>query len=305
MGISIRGQAGRACVRGLDELAKSERCLRAERAARLDAERQAARLGELQVLAAAYSASDNVDDVVGARPRVGRRYSGAASASIFVFGADRSTLNLLGAHGVAAASPGVGGDSKVTTGRCRRRPRAPGRPYGSRGRRRGGARRRGRRPFDGRPAAPWWAAASSRAMTLGFHGSRLSDDERSFAVMAAEHVARAARSRALALDRAGAWSRGARAPPSSQLAKDEFLSTLGHELRTPLTSILGGASILRRRAVEPALARGLRGPSSATPGRRSRLLEDVLDVSRIVTGKLRLSIRTVDPAAVVHPARST
>ncbi len=141
------------------------------------------------------------------------------------------------------------------------------------------------------------------AMTLGFHGSRLSDDERSFAVMAAEHVARAL-DRVLALDRAGAYEAEARARAAAEaanLAKDEFLSTLSHELRTPLTSILGWANILRRRAVEPALARGLE-TIERNARTQVRLLEDVLDVSRIVTGKLRLSIRTVDPAAVVRGA---
>ncbi len=84
--------------------------------------------------------------------------------------------------------------------------------------------------------------------------------------------------------------------------KDEFLSTLSHELRTPLTSILGWANILRTRPMEPAAtARAL-----ATIERNARtqvqLIEDILDVSRIVADKLRLEIRPVVAAAIVRAA---
>lgn len=86
-------------------------------------------------------------------------------------------------------------------------------------------------------------------------------------------------------------------------AKDDFLATLSHELRTPLTAILGWASALQEDVCEsPLLQEGL-----ATIQRSARiqaqLVDDVLDVSRIVSGKLRLDFEDVDLAAVVDSAR--
>jgi signal transduction histidine kinase/CheY-like chemotaxis protein len=85
-------------------------------------------------------------------------------------------------------------------------------------------------------------------------------------------------------------------------AKDEFLATLSHELRTPLTALLGWARMLRVGALdEPTRARALE-----TVERNARLLvqliEDLLDVSRIVSGKLHLDVRGVDLAAVIEAA---
>ncbi|HKO49240.1 MAG TPA: ATP-binding protein [Polyangiaceae bacterium] len=84
--------------------------------------------------------------------------------------------------------------------------------------------------------------------------------------------------------------------------KDEFLATMSHELRTPLNAILGWAALLRRGAPDPeGLERGL-----ATIERnalaQARLIEDVLDVSRIISGKLRLDLRPVDLVAIVNAA---
>ncbi len=84
--------------------------------------------------------------------------------------------------------------------------------------------------------------------------------------------------------------------------KDEFLATMSHELRTPLNAILGWASILRRSARDAeGLERGL-----ATIERnalaQARLIEDVLDVSRIISGKLRLDVRRVDLVAIANAA---
>ena len=77
-------------------------------------------------------------------------------------------------------------------------------------------------------------------------------------------------------------------------AKDEFLMTLSHELRTPLTSILGWSRMLP--TIPPgdkvfAEAIGAIGRSAEV---QARLIDDVLDVSRIVSGKLRLSVENVD-----------
>lgn len=85
-------------------------------------------------------------------------------------------------------------------------------------------------------------------------------------------------------------------------AKDEFLATASHELRTPLNAILGWARILRSGQLEPnAYARGLE-----TIERNARaqvqLIEDILDGSRIITGKLHLEIQALDVNALVLAA---
>jgi len=84
--------------------------------------------------------------------------------------------------------------------------------------------------------------------------------------------------------------------------KDEFLATLSHELRTPLTSILGWASMIRNGEVEGANA--ARGIETIERNARSqaRLIDDLLDVSRIITGNLRLDLNPLDLAPIVEAA---
>jgi signal transduction histidine kinase len=85
-------------------------------------------------------------------------------------------------------------------------------------------------------------------------------------------------------------------------AKDEFLTTASHELRTPLSAILGWARLLRGGKLEPsAYHRGLE-TIERNAQIQVRLIEDILDGSRIITGKLRLEIRKLDLAELVRAA---
>src|SRR5438105_13563320 len=85
-------------------------------------------------------------------------------------------------------------------------------------------------------------------------------------------------------------------------AKDHFLAMVSHELRTPLTAMLGWARLLRIGFEDEArAARGLEVIERNTK-LLAQLIEDILDVSRIVTGKLRIERRQVDPVAVVEAA---
>lgn len=70
--------------------------------------------------------------------------------------------------------------------------------------------------------------------------------------------------------------------------KDEFLSTLGHELRNPLAPILNGLEIMRLAPDNPTTIARQRDRLERQVGQMTRLVEDLLDVSRITTGKLRL-----------------
>jgi PAS domain S-box-containing protein len=84
-------------------------------------------------------------------------------------------------------------------------------------------------------------------------------------------------------------------------AKDEFLAVLSHEMRTPLNSILGWAQVLRHEPLPPGAERGIE-VIERNARRQARLIEDVLDVSRIVSGRLSLEQAHVDLGHVVDSA---
>ena len=87
--------------------------------------------------------------------------------------------------------------------------------------------------------------------------------------------------------------------------KDEFLATLSHELRTPLNAILGWSKILRIGPRDPNdLAKGLEAIERSARA-QTQLIEDLLDMSRITSGKLRLDIQPLRPASVIEAAIET
>ena len=84
--------------------------------------------------------------------------------------------------------------------------------------------------------------------------------------------------------------------------KDEFLATVSHELRTPLTAILGWAHLLRGGGLGGEAAVKALETIERNARSQSQLIDDLLDVSRIVTGKLRLEIMPVDPHTFIDAA---
>jgi PAS domain S-box-containing protein len=84
--------------------------------------------------------------------------------------------------------------------------------------------------------------------------------------------------------------------------KDEFLATLSHELRTPLTSILGWASMIRNGEVEGSNATRALETIERNARSQARLIDDLLDVSRIITGNLRLDLHPLNLAPIVEAA---
>jgi len=84
--------------------------------------------------------------------------------------------------------------------------------------------------------------------------------------------------------------------------KDEFLATLSHELRTPLTSILGWASMIRSGEVEGANANRAMETIERNARSQARLIDDLLDVSRIITGNLRLDLHPLHIGPIVDAA---
>lgn len=96
----------------------------------------------------------------------------------------------------------------------------------------------------------------------------------------------------------------AEAERTSQM-KDEFLATLSHELRTPLSAILGWAQVLRRGSRDPAdLQRGLQ-TIERNARAQAQLIEDLLDMSRITSGKVLLDMQNVAPAPFIDAAIDT
>jgi PAS domain S-box-containing protein len=149
-----------------------------------------------------------------------------------------------------------------------------------------------------RPASLMLVPLRARGRTLGVvtfaraHGTRryaLAD------LAIAEDLAQRA---ALASDNARLF----REAQDASRAKDEFLAVLSHELRTPLTPVLGWVRMLRAGTLKPEAT----GRALETVERNTRLqmqlVEDLLDVSRIVTGKLHLDVRPVALGDVVEAA---
>jgi PAS domain S-box-containing protein len=84
--------------------------------------------------------------------------------------------------------------------------------------------------------------------------------------------------------------------------KDEFLATVSHELRTPLTSIMGWLRMLRAGSLnEEQSARALETIERNTYA-QTQIIEDLLDISRIISGKLRLDIRLIELSSVIEAA---
>jgi signal transduction histidine kinase len=128
----------------------------------------------------------------------------------------------------------------------------------------------------------------------------LSHDERHLAELIAAQVA-------FAVDRArlrrALDARLAHAEEDNEL-KDQFLATLSHELRTPLNAILGWAQVLEHDISSPERVRHAIDIIRRNARQQAQLIEDILDVSRIITGKLTIEMQPLDLGALVDMALS-
>jgi PAS domain S-box-containing protein len=84
--------------------------------------------------------------------------------------------------------------------------------------------------------------------------------------------------------------------------KDEFLATLSHELRTPLNAVIGWARILKSGRVDQDSAMHAIDVIERNAWAQKQIIEDILDVSRVITGKLQLHLARVDLVSVVNAA---
>ena len=106
---------------------------------------------------------------------------------------------------------------------------------------------------------------------------------------------------ALALDNASLYKEAQEA----NRAKDEFIATLSHELRTPLNAMLGWAHMLRANVLPPETQRRALETLERNVRTQAQLVDDLLDVSRIVAGKLHIKGDEVDLTTVVTSAADT
>ncbi|HYP26575.1 MAG TPA: ATP-binding protein [Blastocatellia bacterium] len=137
-----------------------------------------------------------------------------------------------------------------------------------------------------------------RGHTLGAVGLMLSESDRRYVpadLVLAEELARRA---ALAIDNARLY----REAQEANRAKDEFLATVSHELRTPLNAILGWSHILLESRIDEATRARALETIERNARAQAQLIDDILDVSRIITGRLRLDVRPVEMVSVVSAA---
>jgi PAS domain S-box-containing protein len=93
----------------------------------------------------------------------------------------------------------------------------------------------------------------------------------------------------------------ARRAEESNRIKDEFLAIVSHELRTPLNAIVGWAAILKQRELDPHVSRAIEIIDRNAQA-QVRIIEDILDVARVITGKLRIDPKPTDLIAIANQA---
>jgi PAS domain S-box-containing protein len=92
-----------------------------------------------------------------------------------------------------------------------------------------------------------------------------------------------------------------RALEEANRAKDEFLATVSHELRTPLSAILGWATLLKDRVTDPSIAKPIQVIHRNAEA-QTKIIDDILDVSRIISGKFSLEPKPADLVAISREA---
>jgi PAS domain S-box-containing protein len=127
---------------------------------------------------------------------------------------------------------------------------------------------------------------------------RFDEDDRAYMLAIARQCAQA-------IERARLYQAERRMRAEAEEAnrtKDEFLATLSHELRTPLTAMLGWTRMLRMKELDEETSERALETVERNARVQAQLIEDLLDVSRIITGKLRLDVRPMELMPVIEAA---
>lgn len=152
--------------------------------------------------------------------------------------------------------------------------------------------------------------AHTRVLPAESYGGLADQDERLRAIARLQQKARSLQAEVkerqqaeerLRLALVGEQMARAEAETASRM-KDQFLATVSHELRTPLNAIIGWSHLLRSGNLDKATATRALETIDRNAKSQAQLIEDILDVSRVITGKLRLNQEPVDISSVINAA---
>jgi signal transduction histidine kinase/ActR/RegA family two-component response regulator len=149
-----------------------------------------------------------------------------------------------------------------------------------------------------RPHTICCAPLRARGRALGVLTLALSQPGRVYSLLDRQLAEETAHRAAVALDNARLY----REAQEASRMKDEFLATLSHELRTPLNAMLGWARLLAGGSLDAETSAKAVDSIERNTLAQAQLVSDILDVSRIITGKLRLNLRPLEVAPVVEAA---
>lgn len=139
---------------------------------------------------------------------------------------------------------------------------------------------------------------SIRGRMMGAITLVMSDSRRTYTMAELALAEDLARRAAMAMDNAQLY----REAQDANRAKDDFLATLSHELRTPLNAVFGWTRMLQSGVLDAATSARAIEAIARNARAQTQLIEDLLDVSRIVTGKTRLDVQLVDPVGPIEAA---
>ena len=294
-----RAEAEALRVRANSELRERQK---AEEALRLSETRYralAARTSRLYALSAGLSEAVTLDAVARVIVRHGKVVVGASAGSVAMLVDGGTQFETLYGEEHAAEACRVGRTA------CRRGPVCAPRRRSRRGvRSLSGRSPSGRKSTrDPQSIAADGGYASAATLPLLADGSvfgvlsfqftvpvNFDDEYSALLTSVAQHCAQA-------LDRARLYETADRARADAEAAnrsKDDFLSTISHELRTPLNAMLGWAAMLRNGSVEPGRTQRAIDAIFSNATRQARLIEELLDVSRIVAGRASFDLQTVN-----------
>jgi PAS domain S-box-containing protein len=138
----------------------------------------------------------------------------------------------------------------------------------------------------------------ARGRTLGVMQLMASDPSRRFGCTDLSLAEDLAQRTAMAVENAQLYHKAQEASN----AKDQFLAVVSHELRTPLNSMLGWARLLREGKLDQSSATRAVETIERNARAQAQLIEDILDISRITVGKLRINIRAVEVVPIIEAA---
>jgi len=283
-------------ARADQELAERQRAEEALRDSEARYRALAARTSRLHGLTGALSEAVTLDAVARAVVRQGQLVAGAQGASVTMLVDNGAQLTILAEDGPGASRTGA--TTAVEPGLCEteaidtRQPVFVGSFGGSVGRYWRSASQAADGGYESTAALPLLAKGAPIGV-LSFHFAapvNFDDDYRALLTSVAQHCAQA-------LDRARLHEAEHRARAEAEAAnrlKDDFLSTVSHELRTPLNALLGWSAMLRLGTLDASRTGRAIQAIHDNATRQAQLVDELLDVSRIASGRAALELQEID-----------